>query len=77
MPLYEYLCTAGHRTEEYRPIARSSEGRVCECGARAWRVLSPPRIVARIATRTGFSGASLAGGALACLVRRRRDAREA
>jgi len=46
MPLYEYLCPVGHRTEEYRPAARSSEGRICECGARAERVLSAPRVLA-------------------------------
>lgn len=45
MPLYEYECPRGHRSEAVRPIAESALPRACPlCDEVAGRILSPTRV---------------------------------
>lgn len=45
MPLYEYLCDNGHRSEGVRPMAESAMPQLCpSCRKTAWRILSPTRV---------------------------------
>lgn len=45
MPIYEYMCPAGHVTNEYRPVNGRSEPAVCFCSYMAPKViLSAPRV---------------------------------
>jgi putative FmdB family regulatory protein len=54
LPIYEYECVSGHRTEAYRPIARRDERPECpDCHALARRALS--RLQAPILRPLGYS----------------------
>jgi putative FmdB family regulatory protein len=45
MPLYEYLCPAGHRTERLLPVADRSSPQDCEvCHAQAELTVSKPAV---------------------------------
>lgn len=44
MPVYEYLCPQGHRSERWRPMVQCTEPTACElCGEEAGRIISPTR----------------------------------
>lgn len=42
MPLYDLLCSEGHKTERMIPLAQFSEPIECPCGSPAKRVISAP-----------------------------------
>lgn len=44
MPLYDYVCEAGHRFERVVPLACYNEEQDCECGAAAEKLVSAPRV---------------------------------
>lgn len=44
MPLYDYICDAGHKFERFLPLARYDEAQKCDCGLPATKQLSRPFI---------------------------------
>lgn len=45
MPIYEYLCSKGHKSEGFNSMACSADPRLCpSCGEMAARIISPVRV---------------------------------
>lgn len=42
MPVYEHLCSNGHKFDRYLKLAELDHDQVCECGAAAKRLISAP-----------------------------------
>lgn len=45
MPLYDFRCLSGHRFERFVPLAQFEAVQDCECGDRAMRQVSAPRVI--------------------------------
>ncbi len=45
MPIYDYVCDAGHRFERIVPLATFNAPQTCECGACATKQVAAPRII--------------------------------
>lgn len=45
MPMYDFRCDEGHRFERVVPLSRFREQQACECGARAVKLISAPRVL--------------------------------
>ena len=44
MPLYEYLCSAGHRFERWLPLAQYGHRQTCDCGQPGKKLISAPMV---------------------------------
>lgn len=45
MPMYEYRCASGHKSEGFNPMSKSAEPQLCpSCGQMAERIISPVRV---------------------------------
>jgi putative FmdB family regulatory protein len=42
MPVYEHLCSSGHKIDRYLKLAQLDDIQVCECGKEAQRLISTP-----------------------------------
>ncbi len=45
MPIYSYLCEAGHDFDRYLPLSEYAKPQTCECGKTAEKQLSAPMVV--------------------------------
>ncbi|MDT7944611.1 MAG: FmdB family zinc ribbon protein [Dehalococcoidia bacterium] len=45
MPIYEYLCSQGHRYERWESFSAPAEQECPHCGGQARRLFSPPAII--------------------------------
>jgi hypothetical protein len=45
MPLYDYLCPAGHHSSRFTTVANHSPITVCDCGEMAQQVISVPAAI--------------------------------
>lgn len=45
MPLYDFICSAGHKFDRFLKLAEYDAPQTCECGATASKQLSAPRVV--------------------------------
>ncbi len=45
MPIYEYLCSQGHRYERWESFSAPAQQDCPHCGGRARRLFSPPAII--------------------------------
>lgn len=57
MPLYEYVCDAGHGFERIVPLATFNKPQTCDCGASSAKRLAMPRVISDcIEARYGSDG---------------------
>jgi len=45
VPIYEYLCSQGHRYERWESFSAPAEQECPQCGGKARRLVRPPAII--------------------------------
>lgn len=53
MPLYEYKCDCGKKTQEYKPVKQFDETVFCACGAAMQKVIFAPMVF--VSADVGYS----------------------
>lgn len=73
MPTYEFECSAGHVTDQFRALDERNDPLRCECGLLAQRVLSATRGIVKFPAAGGREYVSQASGKYITTEKERRD----